>query len=238
MFKLISVNIEHDKHIDRLMPFFERERPDVLYLQEVFEEDFSLMREKFSMEGAFEPYLFVKSSLGSGELHKSGCAILTKLPMRDIKVEYYYGNASEIKTHGLIAVEDQSKVLLSANVEISGKSYRLATTHFTWSADGDTTDRQREDLKKLLGLLREERSLILAGDFNAPRGREIFSELSKHYRDNIPREYTTSVDKNLHRAGDLQLMVDGLFSTEDIEFGNVKLVDGVSDHMAIVAEVK
>jgi hypothetical protein len=32
-------------------------------------------------------------------------------------------------------------------------------------------------------------------------------------------------------------MVDGLFTTPVYQTSNVKLVDGVSDHMAIVAEI-
>lgn len=39
--KLISLNIEGHKHIDRQLPFFEIEAPDVLCLQEVFEPDVS-----------------------------------------------------------------------------------------------------------------------------------------------------------------------------------------------------
>lgn len=32
-------------------------------------------------------------------------------------------------------------------------------------------------------------------------------------------------------------MVDGLFTTSDYKASNVRLVDGVSDHMAIVADI-
>ena len=238
MFKLISVNIEHDKHIDLVLKFLDEEKPDVLYLQEVFNEDYMMIKDRFSMEGFFESYVLVGSYTGDGILHDSGCALLSKFPLQDIKIEYYYGDADVMPVAGSIPSDEYPKVLLSAKAEINGKKYDLATTQFTWTKDGEATDRQRENAEKLLTLLKSHKSLILAGDFNAPRGREIFAEFNKHYRDNIPKEYTTSIDKNIHRAGGLQLMVDSLFSTEDIEFENVKLVDGVSDHMAIVAEVK
>lgn len=238
MFKLISVNIEHDKHIDKILPFLDREKPDVLYVQELFEKDYPAIKECVAMDGIFKPYLIVKSSLDGGKLHMSGCAILARFPMKGIGVNYYYGNPEKIPTHGEIPVDEQPKVLISALVNVEEKDYNLATTHFTWSADGNATLRQWEDAQNLIKLLDNKKRLILAGDFNAPRGHAIFSLFNKIYRDNIPKEYTTSIDKNIHRAGDLQLMVDCLFSTEDIEFEKVKLVDGVSDHMAIVAEVK
>ena len=72
---------------------------------------------------------------------------------------------------------------------------------------------------------------------NAPRGNETFSRLEEKYKDNIPREYKTSIDQNLHKVKGIQFMVDGLFTTPVYKASNVKLVDGISDHMAVVAEI-
>jgi hypothetical protein len=72
---------------------------------------------------------------------------------------------------------------------------------------------------------------------NAPRGKESFSRLAKKYKDNIPPEYKTSIDQNLHKVKGIQFMVDGLFTTPSYKASDVKLVDGVSDHMAVVAEI-
>jgi hypothetical protein len=47
----------------------------------------------------------------------------------------------------------------------------------------------------------------------------------------------TSLDQNLHRVKGLQYMVDGCFSSGDVNVTSVKLCDGVSDHMAVVAIV-
>ena len=41
----------------------------------------------------------------------------------------------------------------------------------------------------------------------------------------------------LHRAGPLQLVVDGMFSTDDYSVSEVALHQGVSDHCAITALV-
>jgi hypothetical protein len=93
---------------------------------------------------------------------------------------------------------------------------------------------------QILGTMGE---FVLGGDFNAPRGGEMFSVLSSAYTDNIPLQYKTSLDLTLHRAarergpqlGDK--MVDGLFSTPAYSVSDVRLVDGVSDHMAVVATI-
>ena len=47
----------------------------------------------------------------------------------------------------------------------------------------------------------------------------------------------TSLDPVLHRAGPLQLMVDGVFSTDDYSVSEVTLHQGVSDHCAITCTI-
>ena len=78
---------------------------------------------------------------------------------------------------------------------------------------------------------------MLCGDFNAPRGGEIFGLLAQKYKDNVPQKYTTSIDGILHRAGPLPFMVDGLFSTPGYTVSHVEMVCGISDHCALIANV-
>ncbi len=79
---------------------------------------------------------------------------------------------------------------------------------------------------------------VLCGDTNAPRGNETFSRLATKYKDNIPAEYKTSIDQKLHRVKGIMFMVDGLFTTSSCIASNVRLQDGVSDHMAVLAEIE
>lgn len=117
-------------------------------------------------------------------------------------------------------------------------TFRIGTTHFTWTPDGEADEVQRTDIESLFAVLEKQGDIIFTGDFNAPRGKEIFSRLAERYHDNVPSEYTTSIDSTLHRAGDLPHMVDGIFSTSGYAVQNVRMVCGVSDHCALVAEVR
>ena len=92
-------------------------------------------------------------------------------------------------------------------------------------------------VKRLLACLEPEEEFTLCGDFNAPRGGEIFTALAMRYQDNIPLEYASSIDGNLHRKGPLPYMVDGLFTTPSYIASDVSLQSGVSDHCAILATV-
>ncbi len=199
-----------------------------------------MFRNELGMECLFEPMLEIPTimdDLSSSHTY-FGLGILTNLPIIGHRADWYDGDKRTVPAFSRDPITGSiitNKLLLSAEISYNGVAYTFANTHFTWSNDGAVTDRQRESLKKLLEILNTLPEFVLAGDFNAPRGREIFTAIAEKYRDNIPLNYLTSIDKNLHRAGDLGLMVDGLFSTPEYEITDVKLSDGVSDHMAVTA---
>ncbi|MDO8590753.1 MAG: hypothetical protein Q7R65_02105 [bacterium] len=238
--RFASINIEHNAHYDQVIPFLKNFQPDVICLQELLECDIALFERELGMKCVFAPMALtpkVKDDI-SAPMARSGIGILTASTILASNAHYYVGSQDDIPVFykdpktGIITV---NKVLLSVAISHNGMPYTFANTHFTWTEGGHTTDEQRAHLKKLFAILDTMPEFVLSGDFNAPRGREIFSTLAARYKDNIPAHYKTSIDKNLHRAGDLQLMVDGLFSTPQYEITDVKLTDGVSDHMAVTA---
>jgi len=78
---------------------------------------------------------------------------------------------------------------------------------------------------------------VLTGDFNAPRGREIFSHIASVFKDNVPDHVSVSLDPLHHRAGALPYMVDGIFSTPGYRVTEVEQHFGLSDHTAFSATV-
>lgn len=51
--KLISLNIEGDKHLDKIIKFLEKEKADVFCFSEIFEEDIKHIKPLVDM-----PYVF------------------------------------------------------------------------------------------------------------------------------------------------------------------------------------
>lgn len=239
--KLISINIEGNKHLDeRVLPFLLSEKPEVVTLQEVFLSDVEKIKQTLAMEGIFVPMANVNyenEHLPAKGLW--GILHLTNLPVRQSGYEYYYGNEEEIpQFFANQEPNSMNRVLVWQIVEKEGTKYCFATTHFTWSKNGETIDLQLKTYQSLSVILDKLPGLVLTGDFNAPRGREIFSSLAKRYQDNIPLEVTTTIDNNLHKAKDeINFVVDGCFSSKDYLVENVRVLPGVSDHMAVVAEV-
>lgn len=236
MFKLISINIENEKHIERVLDFVSREKPDVLCLQEVLERDVPVFEKALDTRGIFAPMGILPVADSREEI--IGVGIFSSFPLNNVQSHYYakYGREPRVWTDEVTNLAD--RVLLSAKITTGETSYTVATTHFTWTPDGQATDRQRRDLSAFLDVLSRYDEILFSGDMNAPRGLETFEAIANRYQDHIPPEYLTSLDPELHKTkGEKHLMVDGLFGTPHYSTTDVRLQSGISDHMAIVATI-
>ena len=240
--KLISINIENNLHYKTVLPFLEKEEPDVICVQELLEDDFNFFKKELKLDGVFCSWHRIngpnyKELLGK----KNGIAIFAK----KIKASDYYFHIGKeeniVKSfEEYMSNEDFQRNSAFAWVDTEsddGKICRVITTHVPVTKHGESTPYQIEVVDALISQLENMGEFVLCGDMNAPRGNETFAHLAKKYKDNIPLECKTSIDQNLHRMKGIQFMVDGLFTTSKYKAKNVKLVDGISDHMAIVAEI-
>lgn len=236
MFKLISINIENEKHIERVLDFISREKPDVLCLQEVLECDVPVFEKALDARSVFAPMGILPIADSREEI--IGVGIFSSFPLDDVQSHYYAKYGKEPRSWTDEAADPTDRVLLSADITMDDTSYTIATTHFTWTPDGQATDRQRRNLSTFLDILSTYDEILFSGDMNAPRGMETFEAIAKRYQDHIPPEYLTSLDPELHRIkGREHLMVDGLFGTPHYRTTDVRLQSGISDHMAIVATI-
>ncbi|HRH24621.1 MAG TPA: endonuclease/exonuclease/phosphatase family protein [Candidatus Paceibacterota bacterium] len=236
---LISINVEFDKHYDTVLPFLEKEAADVVCVQELFERDIARFEAVCGPLVAFAPDALHHED--ASEI--LGSALFSRLPATNVTEHYYVGSRetvrqddgkSDVGTHSLVAAD------------IGSEGYRIATTHFMWTRDGQSTPEQLRTLDTLFGVLDSLNAFVLAGDFNAPRGNETFTRLASRYTDNIPRSYETSIDVEKHKTRDIpeararvsKYMVDGLFTTPEYTAKDVRLEFGLSDHAAIIATIE
>ena len=233
--KLIFLNIELDKHLDRIIPFLQKERPDVVCLDEVLQKDIPRLEKELGMRSEYEPMVLWDTGR---DWEPWGTALLSAHKLTNPRRDYYHGEPGILHRQVPGDTKLTNRFLLSAELVLNNIAYRFGIVHFIWTPDGQVSDFQRSCLTTLLQTLKEFPGIVFCGDFNAPRGGEIFDTIATHYTDWIPKEYTSSIDGQFHRAGALPYMVDGLFSTPDYRSTNVRLVSGVSDHMAIVADIE
>jgi len=237
--KMLTLNIEGDKHFQRWMPIVLERKPDVLALQEVFEEDCPWLAKELKMSSTFVPMLDVHqvNRYNIAPKGKWGIALLTRAKPQPGSVQQQYYSGTE-KVRPFLLPNDASRVLLSAQIEVAGRLHTVATTHFTWSGDGNANEEQLRDLLELERLLGQYDSLILGGDFNAPRGREVHTRLSQLLTPLVPDSVKTTIDGSLHYAGDLQLVVDDIFVSQPYTAVQVEVISGVSDHKGVWAELQ
>ena len=237
-FKLISINIEGNKHLPRIRAFLEAEKPGIVCLQELSEESIPFFEELLGASCVFAPMTSVQNTNGKRVI---GVGIFSRLAVQESTVEYYVDHLTPEVNFDKSSFETKfataSFAVAAVTVLVDTVPFTVLSTHFPVTDGGEATDFQREALASLLSTLEKYDSFVLCGDFNAPRGREIFSSLASRYIDNVPSQYTSSLDPDLHRAAPLELMVDGLFTTVDIAAENVSMRCGVSDHCALVATV-
>src|SRR3990167_2102131 len=233
--KIISLNIEMDRHIDRIVYFFKVEQPDVVLLQEVLDKDRSTFEQALEMKGFYIAQNILRSNQGESSI---GLLTLSKVPILQHDTVFYKGNNTHLLRVNISESKKIARAFLVTEVTKDRQHYCLVNIHFTWSHNAEPTEEQHKDLDALLPLLFKIPEFILCGDFNAPRGTAIFDKLASRYKDNIPNNVTTTIDKQWHRGGDLNIVVDGVFSTEKYQVEGVRVVDNVSDHCAVVALVR
>lgn len=245
-FRILSVNVEKRKHIQKVTEFIREISPDVVCLQEARQCDLDTYADAAcdprSLERLSEMFVPCAQDI-AGDAHSIwGLAILSRYPIVSHYVHYYVKHGE--RGNPIYDPEDPQgspdRALLVADIGIGNSTDTLisvGTTHFTWSEGGKIDDAQLHDFGSLLKCLQIHPELVLCGDLNTPRGDALWGYLASQYRDHIPPEITTTIDPE-HKAGPLQLVVDGLFSTREYVAREVGVISGISDHMAIVADMQ
>ncbi len=238
--KIVSLNIEGDKHLDRVLPFLQSQNFDVVCLHEVLNKDIPIIKNALGMDGKYYPSVYFGAENRGGITPDSMWGILTLT--NNTKAQYfshtYVGNERLVPIFDNDDFNTVNRVLAGIEYPLADTDIRIFTTHFTWTPDGKTTDEQRNDYESLSSFLNKYEDFVLCGDFNAPRGQEVWDSLAIQYTDNIPKHITTTVDQEIHKVKGLQLVVDGMFSTAQYSVEDTQVIDGLSDHMAVVAVVR
>ena len=240
--KLVTLNIEGSKHFDRVFPFLQSQMADVICLQEVFQIDLDSITAKLGGQILFVPMTNMSRLRTRVDSPRGIWGIAIWLSERVKLIEsqtYYYRGSPTAALTDNDPGYDSSRAVVLVRVSADGEEFVIATTHFTWTPDGVADDRQKADFATLMQALSTHPELILCGDFNAPRGGEIFSAFCQHFTDNLPADVRTTLDPELHRYhNQFELAVDTIFSTPSYLVKDVIVQSGVSDHKAIVAQIE
>lgn len=220
------------------MPFLRAHAPDVACLQELVESDIDAIR---LTTGLTHCHFVPMSRFSLQDDASFGVGILSRYAFEHADTLLYAGHGDGLTVVDRATPESRVSTMRYAIARVrlvwDSIDVTLATTHFPWTDGGQPSDFQYDAVDRLIRLLGDD-PLVLCGDFNAPRGGPIFDRLARRWADSIPAGVSTSIDPNLHRAGALDLMVDGLFATRDFVVDDVHLHTGLSDHQGVTATVR
>lgn len=219
----------------------QKEDPDVLCLQEVYAQDLDRISTDLQMRYTFVPTLLINDffeDVGHHDVRDWGIAVFYKKLPHQVCTEYYTKDTTKPGAlplwNGRIGdIWKQAVIIARFEGGIS-----VACTHFAWTTKGVATDYQRSYMHDLLHVLHRHHPILLCGDLNAPRGRATWEMVEDHYTDNIPADTVSTLDPLLHKVPGLPYVVDGFFTSHGLVAQDVRVIDGVSDHRAIVGEVK
>lgn len=234
--KVVTLNIEGNKHLERALPFLVSQNADVVCLQEVFGVDIVTISEALGMEYHYVPTMHVSAENKYNIPTRGdwGVALLTKLPHQPFDHHFYKGTGTIPE---FVEPNSGDRVVVTAQVTKGDLHFFVATTHFTWSGKGEVHPEQLADFAQLAKIVAQFPPHILCGDFNAPRGGEMFSHFLEMYKDAMPQDVKTTIDGSLHYAGALELVVDTFFYTPPVSAKVTLVTEGVSDHKGVTAEV-
>ena len=238
--KLISLNIEFNRHLDRVKDFLQAEQADVVCLQELLQEHLPFFQEATGADVVHYAPMTRLQRHGVDDL--LGVGIFSRVPVSRWQVHLLGGEGSgtePFKAETAASKHGSTRfVALEAVLATPTGDLPLLTTHFPVTVEGGMDEFQTGVCDNFLNLVAGYPTVAACGDFNAPRGRPIFSRLAAALTDTIPAHYETSLYGPFHKAGyQLPYMVDGLFVKGRANASNVALKAGMSDHHAIVAEL-
>lgn len=240
--KIVSVNIERNKHFDTVIPFLERESADVVCLQEVMESSVKRFVDTLGMHATFVPFAILSGWEEEVEGLSFGVALLSKKKHTVRGIHYFQGNGEVRVVKHESPIREYHKcitraVLVSDCQDDMGSVFTVGTTHFTYTPDGEPDMEQTVALGKLIGELSLYPDLVLTGDFNIPRANGLYGMLCKEFTDNVPQYIESSLDPELHRVKGLLRMVDYFWTKGSYRARDVRFEAGISDHCALVGKV-
>lgn len=243
-FKLVTYNIWHGTFIDKAVKFLQREKPQVVCIQEIGRDGIGFsqhsinmmeqMGRELRMRGEYEEMF--RGNIGKGE-YGFGVAMFSTFSLEEKRVWLYeHENTQRVFEP---AVQDRyylPRRLVGIRYRELGNLW-VFTTHFTITPDTKPTEHQLKQARVVKDILNNFPESIFCGDMNTVPGTDTYRWLSKNMVD-VSMPETPTLHPTIHSVGSKGYHVDYLFYASD-RLKHLKttipVVDG-SDHLPVVVE--
>ena len=258
--KIVTLNIGRGfPGLEKSIGFLGTCGADVLCIQDIRQDHVDRLPDIF---GPSRHFVAMTNHLIEGRRVPVGIGIFSKHPFVSTSAHAFWGSVSPVKdlegvtigaggnanAHDLDVVRStESRLVIFADVKVGDSTFRIGTLHGVWVPGGKVDDHQRRCMDNLRLIMDNQFGipLVLAGDFNAARGGEIYQMLVRKdhayydlFDDVVPDTIVNTVDwQNRGKPGGPDLVVDYILKNDGLTVRDVEVHFGVSDHAALTATV-
>lgn len=250
--KILNLNIWGGELLGDVKVFIRNENPDIVLLQEVYNgqynldpkfKSFNILKKDLKFPYyAFEP-LFVDVRL-NGKKIPQGNAIFSRYPIQNKKAIFFdipFGEVSlEESKRELGKNQFVPMGILGAGILVNNKKFFAYNTHGIWGFDGKDSDRRLSMSRIIVNEIKDEKNVILAGDFNLNPDTKTIANIEKHLTNVFDRELVSTFNMR-HKTlpGYATAVVDMIFVSKHFKVVTHYMPDvDVSDHMPLIAEIE
>jgi len=249
--KVISLNIWHGgRLLDAALDFITKEQPDLLLMQEVYNEHDQSLEARFrTIDVLMDQFDFVDFDFAPAMLEllpeekiEQGNAILSKLPITQRYEPIFFNEP--YNDHYIDVRENFPKAprnLQHVTVDAEGMALEVYNFQGVWDLDGDNNSPKRQRMGEvIIEAIQGRENIILGGDTNALPAAQAIKNIEQYLISVFKGELTTTF--NVSRKDMVKFpgygtsVVDMLFSSP-----NIKVIEhycpavDVSDHLPLVA---
>ncbi|HSW89923.1 MAG TPA: endonuclease/exonuclease/phosphatase family protein [Patescibacteria group bacterium] len=247
--KILDLNLfEGGLFWPNIEKLIQKENPDILCLQEVFNGDakqspnFRTIEQLDKLLPGFHHYyspeLFEIWPFGQGD---GGNAIYSRFPMREEQTIFLHREYQKIlRPRNEKDFSHYPKNLQSVVVEIDGKRLHVANMHGIWGLDGKDSKERLQMSKLIVKEVKGKKPLVLAGDFNLKPDTVTIQYIEKLLTNVFKGEMKTSFNmRHKDNLGYASAVVDMFFASPDIKIVSKSVPgDDVSDHLPLLVTVE
>ncbi|HZM64611.1 MAG TPA: endonuclease/exonuclease/phosphatase family protein [Candidatus Saccharimonadales bacterium] len=247
--KLVTINIFQGALLDEVCAFIEKERPDIVTMQEVYDGHGSAAPLKYRSWEEIKKRLRFKAADYEAALIDNkppgafpmGNGILSQFPITSRDFVFFN---EPFNPHYVDDAKNSSKmphVLQHVVLQTPAGEVNVYNLHGTWDLNGDNfSDKRRQMSEAILAATKGKKNVLLAGDTNAKPTNQAMRNLEPQLKNVFGTELKTTFNMSRKdNPGYATAAVDMVFVSPDVKIisKSCPQVD-ISDHLPLVVEVE
>lgn len=245
--KYIALNIWQGNLLDNAISFVKSENPDIISLNEVYNEQSENFKKNFRTFEILKKelkYKFYSFAPAFFDLNRNkalqGNAVFSVFPIISEEVTFYdfpFGNFC------LKVKKDNEKIprnIQHVVLKIKENEINVFNTHGIWGFNGKDNRRRLKMSNIIVNKIKDKKNVILSGDFNVLPNTKTIENIERYLTNVFKNELKTSFNMQYKEKKEFSTSVVDMIFTSRI----IKILDhycpnvNVSDHLPLVSVLK